>query len=295
MARKLLIDADVLVYESAFAAQKTNYTYLDQRFEDAKSCEAWCQANEKDYRALRKAGAITTQTEVLPEAAARNILKMKLDAIQTACGCNSYKLILSGDGNYRDAIAKTKGYKANRADSVKPQHYLYVRSCVLDMGAEMTVGIEADDAIGIDMTENPDWVVCTIDKDLNMLPGRHYDWNKQIKYMVPEPEAQRWFLRQMLTGDSTDNIPGIPGLGEKRANAILDPLRGNVGGMWKAVLAEYNKGAFKFKDGTITSCPSEYIVEQGALLWIQRKPGERWTPDYYTRTHVSGCQRHSVT
>lgn len=288
MARELLIDADVLVYESAHAAQKTNYTYLDKRFPDAAQCKAWCEENKKDYKALRKSGAITTQVEVLPESVCRNILRAKIDGILNEVGCPKHRLILSGDGNYRDAIAKTKGYKANRADTPKPQHYLFVRALVLEMGAELTTGIEADDALGIHMTQHPDWVICTIDKDLNMIPGRHYDWNKKIKYMVPEAEAQRWFLRQLLTGDTTDNIPGLPGMGEVKANKILDPLRGNVGGMWKAVLAEYNKGPFKFKDGTETAFPqADYLNEQGALLWIQRRPGEHWTIDHYTKEYIA--------
>lgn len=282
---KLLIDADVLVYESAFAAQKTLYYYDGKEFNDADQAKAYCKENNLDYRQLRKDGAITSEVQVLPESAARNIFKMKLDGICNVCKSDDYRLILSGDGNFRDDYAKTRGYKANRAEVPKPHHYLFVRSLVLDnKRSEMTVGMEADDAIGIEMTTNPKAAVCTIDKDLNCIPGRHYDWGKGIKYTVGKHDAAFWFMRQLLTGDSTDNVPGIPGMGEKKATELLSPLRGEPGRMWKAVCAEYNKGPFKFKDGSITvGTPAEYLQEQGILLWIMREPEQRWSPEFYTK------------
>lgn len=285
MDRCLYIDADCLTYESAFGAQKTRYVYAGQTFDDAEQCKAWCEKNKLDYRALRKAGHITSEVEILPETVARNNLRIKLQGICNTCGSDNYKLILSGDGNYRDIVWRTRKYKDR--EQPKPHHYLYVRNLILDMGAELTVGIEADDSIGIDITNDPDGVICTIDKDLNMLPGRHYDWNKNLKYNVPEPEAQRWFLTQLLMGDSTDNVPGIPGLGETKAQAIINPHRGNVPAMWKAVLEEYNKGPFKFKDGTVTDKDkSAYLREQGLLLWIQREKNEQWNPTMYSKRYT---------
>lgn len=287
MSRKLLIDADCLIYESAFAAQKTRYHYLDMQFKDADEAKAYCLANELNYKKLRTDGAITTHLEVLPEAAAKMIFRQKLSAICNACGSDDYKLIVSGDGNYRDEVAKTRGYKANRANAVKPIHYVYIRSVVLDdRASELTVGCEADDAIGIYMQRDPEAVTCSFDKDLNMLPGRHYDWDKGIRYRVGEIDAQRWFLTQLLTGDTTDNVPGIPGCGEKGAAAILEPHRHSIKAMWKAVVAEHNKGPFTFKDGSTTGDPATYLDEQGCLLWIRRKAGELWNSKYYEKVYV---------
>ena len=287
MPRQLLVDADVLIYASAFAAQKTRYVYLDKQFEDAEQAKAYCAEHQLDYRQLRKDGEITSYLEVLPEGAAKMIFRQKLAAICNACGSDQYKLIVSGDGNYRDEIAKTRGYKANRATAIKPQHYVYIRSVALDDSAsELTVGIEADDAMGIYMTRDSEAVICTIDKDLNMLPGRHYNWDKGIRYRVEEVDAQRAFLTQLLTGDTTDNIPGIPGCGEKGAAAIIEPHRGNVRAMWQAVKAEHYKGPFTFKDGSTTGDPSTYLNEQGCLLWIRRKKEELWNADYYEKEYV---------
>jgi len=274
--RKLYIDCDVLVYESAFASQKTKYKYKRESFPDAESAKTFCENNELDYKALRKDGAITSEVEVLPESAARNILAMKIDRITNTCKSENTVLLLSGDSNYRDEIAKTKGYKANRANTPKPQHYEYVRKLCIEWGATVVSGIEADDAMGISMTKDKEGVICTIDKDLNQIPGRHFDWNKGLLYNVPSLDSHRWFLRQLLTGDSTDNIPGLPKYGEVKAATILDPLKADHEAMWDAVLAEY-KACGMSKD---------YLDEQMQLLWIQRKPDERCTSTYYAKQYV---------
>jgi len=286
-SRKLWCDADVLAYEVAFGAQRTKYRYLNMEWEDSEQCKAWCTEKELNYRKLRTDGEITTHVEVLAEGFARNLLNIKIDAICKACESDNYQLILSGDGNYRDTVAVTKGYKANRAESVKPEHFLFVRRLIIEKGAVVTCGIEADDLMGIEATADPEAVVCTIDKDLNMIEGRHYDWNKKLRYKVPPAEAHRWFLKQLLTGDSTDNIPGLPRYGDKKAANTLDPHRGNVPAMWASVKDGYAKAPFKFQDGTVTADSDTYLTEQGKLLWIQRKPDEQWTPTYYETEYVN--------
>lgn len=288
MGRQLYIDADVLVYASAFAAQKTIYCYGQQEWTDAEQAQAWCDENEHDYRQLRKDDAITTRVEVLPESAARMILAQKLASIQEVCQSTDYLLLLSGDGNFRDDVAVTRGYKANRADTQKPIHYAFIRSCILDnKRAELTVGVEADDALGMYLTDNPEGVICSIDKDLNQIPGRHYNWDKSIKYKVNPEQALYYFHKQLLTGDITDNIPGIPGFGDKKAAKLLDSTITMPRAGWNIVLEEYNKGPFKFKGGACTNDDLlSYLEEQMQLLWILRKPGERVNPEYYFRGYI---------
>ncbi|MDY0087103.1 MAG: hypothetical protein RBS78_00895 [Coriobacteriia bacterium] len=290
MGRRLLVDADVLVYESAFSAQKTVYEYQGREFPDAKQAEAYCKENNLDYRALRKDGQITSRVEALPESVARNCFNMKLNNILEVAGSTDYLLLLSGDGNFRDEAAVTKGYKANRASVPKPEHYLFCRALILNnKHSEITVGVEADDAMGMYMADDPSSVICSIDKDLMQIPGRHYNWGKGIKFKVPPADGLYWFHRQLLTGDATDNIPGIPGLGEKKAEALLEGTRNDPQAGFKVVLEEYNKGPFKFRDGSITKgTPTEYLNEQGILLWMMRRPKERWNIDYYVTEYLNG-------
>lgn len=287
MARKLYIDCDVLVYESAFAAQKTIYSYQGRDFENHKAWLAWAEENNVDAKYVRAAGQLMSRIEYMDESVARTILRAKISRILNECDTTDHALYLTGKGNYREDIAKTKVYKGNRDDVPKPLHYAYIRKQCVDMGAVVWDGIEADDALGIALTKNPNGVICTIDKDLNMVPGLHYDWNKGLKYRVDEVNAQRWFLRQLLTGDSTDNIPGIPKWGEVRANKLLDPLRDSVPKMWDAVFKEYMLGAFALPGGGDTGYPPDYLNEQGALLWIQRHKDERWSIDHYRSKYVN--------
>lgn len=288
MGRKLWIDTDVLVYEAAGAAQRTIYTYEGRDFYTYKAFEDWAKDNEVDAKAARKSGACSSRIEVMPEATAARIADKKLQDILATCGSDSYELVMSGTDNFRDAVGVTKGYKANRKDTVKPAHYEFCRLHYMrNPRLVMVNGMEADDYISISLYEDTEGVVCTIDKDLNQIVGRHYDWNKGLKYKVDEANAQRWFLRQMLTGDSTDNVPGLPGWGDAKATNAIEPVRNNIPGMWAVVKAAYAKGPFKFKDGTKTPDDNQaYLTEQMQLLWMMREPDQRLTPQEYEDKYV---------
>ena len=87
-------------------------------------------------------------------------------------------------------------------------------------GCEVAKGMEADDAMGRHQKINQT-IICTIDKDLDMIPGWHYNWNHYRIYHVSRWEAQQHFWTQMLTGDAGDNIKGINRVGPKKADKIL--------------------------------------------------------------------------
>ena len=89
-------------------------------------------------------------------------------------------------------------------------------------------GVEADDVIGTLAREaekvGRPVLISTGDKDMAQLvtPGITLI-NTMTKYGVP-PELIIDFLA--LMGDSSDNIPGVPGVGEKTAQALLQGLGG---------------------------------------------------------------------
>jgi hypothetical protein len=71
----------------------------------------------------------------------------------------------------------------------------------------LTDGFEADDALALAQTE--DTIICSIDKDLLMVPGRHYNWRKEEFTDVTYESGVKWFCTQLLQGDwSTDSIIG---------------------------------------------------------------------------------------
>jgi hypothetical protein len=64
-------------------------------------------------------------------------------------------------------------------------------------------------------------VVCHIDKDLNMIPGWHWNFKKKELYYTSPQDSFVFMSLQLLTGDAADNIPGIWGIGPNKAENIL--------------------------------------------------------------------------
>ena len=97
--------------------------------------------------------------------------------------------------------------------------------------------LEADDALGIIQTKNPeaDHIIVSPDKDMRQIPGRLYNLEELIT-VTPE-EGKRWHLIQTLAGDQTDGYAGCPGIGVKKAEALFD----KQGESWQTVVAAFEK------------------------------------------------------
>jgi hypothetical protein len=177
--------------------------------------------------------------------------------------CEGY---LTGKQNYRFDIAKTAPYKGTRV-SEKPKHLGIIRQYMIDAWAfSVQEYQEADDAIGIRAYSlgEEDYVICSIDKDLDNIRGKHYNFVKNEHYTITEEVAIKNFYRQVLTGDRVDNVPGLAGIGPKKADKILKDCSAEED-LYKAVLEAY--------DGNV-----ELMTEMAQLLWIRRKEGELWQP-----------------
>lgn len=129
-----------------------------------------------------------------------------------------YHGFLTGSNNYRKLVYPA--YKEHRRDLPMPEWLNPVREWMVDQWkVVITPGYEADDAIGMMMSENT--ICCSIDKDLLQLPGWHYNFVKKELKEVSEYEGELNFWTQMLTGDRSDNVLGIHGIGPKKASNIL--------------------------------------------------------------------------
>lgn len=180
---------------------------------------------------------------------------------------DSYRLFLSGADNFRYEVDPL--YKANRKELKEPQWRDVCKEfLVTEWNAEVTEGYEADDALGINQTRET--IICSIDKDLNMIPGMHYSWpivrgGKVVRegstYYVTEIEGLKSFYRSLLVGDRTDNIIGAAGIGKVKAAKIIDPLETELE-MFHAVKDIYN-------DNT-------RLLKNGRLLWIMREAHKQW-------------------
>lgn len=265
------VDGDVLVYAAGFAGQKTRY-YLDGQFyQDYEKLKVHCALEEIGLKQARADGRVESEVELFPERVAINAAKSKLVGVLDAVGSgDDWQVYFSGPTNYRDEIAVTKKYKGNRDGREKPHHYSVVKNYLttgpLTKGrVHISDNCEADDLIGIASCADENSIICTIDKDLNCLPGKHYDWYKGIRYVVSPHLALWFFLFQLVVGDSTDNIPGIPRHGDKKAQGLLENYRE------KGLQEAWDSVQLLYKDKG-----EDYLVEQGRLLWIQRKANQLW-------------------
>ena len=181
-------------------------------------------------------------------------------------GFDEYQGYLTGGGNYRKDIAKTAPYKGNRK-APKPKHYDLLREYMTKAwDFTMIEGQEADDAIGIAAyaLDPEEYCICTIDKDLDMIRGKHYNFVKDFFYNVSEEEGIFNFYKQILTGDRVDNIIGLKGIGDVKAKRILEKCKDEKE-MYLAVLEAYEGN-------------EERVLENGQLLWIRRQANQVWLP-----------------
>lgn len=274
--RIALIDADVLMYRSGFAVESKVIT------QDEIDGEVW--------------ESVSIEAEPVENAIA--ICRDTLEYILMELATDDYELYLTGDTNFRKEIATVKKYKGNRDNARRPIYADALRKYLIaDWNAKVTAGQEADDELGIRLTETGETgIICTIDKDLLMVPGKHYNWVNGNKKITNEFHGMQYFYRQLLCGDNTDNIPGCPSVGAKRSAKILRGLDNEVD-LWNACLETYDKqltklahkvaNDFHYENGNvcyrhwetkeeINRTLEEYLTEIANLLWIRRERNKEW-------------------
>lgn len=184
---RVLIDGDILRYQIGAICTKNTYN----KFSDKNVIPA-------------PIGLITEHVDNL------------INHIVEQTGAEHYTVILSGKGNFRFDIARTQEYKGNRSSATRPYHYDTVGNHILATHPHIVVdGIEADDYIGIEQRKDIDnTITASRDKDLTTFAGWHFRFacgEKQPEvplHWITNFSAWKFFFKQMLIGDSTDNIPG---------------------------------------------------------------------------------------
>lgn len=193
-----------------------------------------------------------------------------IDTIMRETKATEYKLALSGDNNFRKKLYPE--YKANRKDQVRPHWLLDAKDYLRQKwDAVSQDDCEADDLLGIWQCAGNNTIICSLDKDLHMIPGRHYSWEiGTTKWTRPATldhittyEGFYNFYHQMITGDPSDNVKGIVGKGKVAAKSILADCL-NESDMFEAVREAYDN------DGE--------MLLNGQCLWIWRKQQDIWNP-----------------
>ncbi|NBW29079.1 hypothetical protein EBR37_01720 [bacterium] len=184
-----------------------------------------------------------------------------VDQILVNTEATEYNLYLTGKDNFRYTIYPE--YKAHRPKE-KPVWLEAIRQYLIaTFNAEVIDGMEADDALGLNQTE--DSVICSIDKDLLMIPGKHYNFVKDEFYDVTEFEGLKHFYKQCLMGDRSDNIKGIEKIGTKKADKLLAECETEKH-LFDAVRNAYGN--------------DEEFKMNAQVLWIRQKGKENWLDAY---------------
>jgi hypothetical protein len=195
------------------------------------------------------------------------VTELVTDIVYFQLKCDDYKAYITGKGNFRNDIAVTAPYKGNRKDMKRPKHYEAIRKHLVDLGATQVEGMEADDAIAIEATANGGFIV-SIDKDLDQIPGHHYNFVKHEEYFVTEEQGLLSFYKQILTGDRVDNIMGIKGIGPVKADKLLAKCKTEKE-MFDVCVKAYNDNG---EDGVART------TENARLLWLLRAPNQHYQP-----------------
>jgi 5'-3' exonuclease len=196
-----------------------------------------------------------------------------LDSIIGATDAAEYELWLSDARDRTFRFELFDRYKANRT-APRPVHYDAIKEHLIkEWGARIALGMEADDALGIAQDKGgTETVICSIDKDLMQIPGQHYNFVKEAWDCVTKWEGLRWFYKQLLIGDISDNVEGCKGIGPIKAGKALDQISEEAGekSLFCGVFDLYKK---QYKDSTEEKI-LDHILLSGRLLKIKQVEDE---------------------
>lgn len=200
-----------------------------------------------DIYAFRVACTTENDNEAIAVYRVNEMIENTLAEVEAS----EYKLFLTSPDNFRKHVYPE--YKANRT-ATKPKHLQFLKDYLIESWqGQVAERMEADDYLGINQHESS--IICSIDKDLLQVPGKHFNFVKKEFYEVDEETGFRNFYTQLLTGDTSDNIKGIAGIGPVKAKKALTGYFTEQE-MFSVVREMYQN--------------DEWMIMNGQCLWILR-------------------------
>lgn len=229
----LIIDSDSAVYACCFICQKKEH------FASIQGKLVWQGKDKRKYNKWFKelspldAACVDYDCveELLPFSEAKKAMDGWIKELMYLSGCQRNVVLLTKGGTcFRTYLATIKKYKGNRDSMVKPEYYTKMRKYLVEKYKAKTYQKwEADDTACMSMLaaegkEDTVAILAAIDKDLEQQRGKHINPNKKKEgvYVVSDFDGWYSFYKQMLMGDTADNIPGLYKVGEKKAVAMLE-------------------------------------------------------------------------
>ena len=246
--KKLLIDGDILIYK--IATQNEIDTHWGDGLWtlhcDEKQCKADVDAQIEDLGAQLEA--------------------------------DDYIVALTDSQNFRKDVLPT--YKANRKDKRKPMVLNALRKYVMEKhNGVIWKNLEADDVLGIMATEPSDEkrIIVSIDKDLKQIPAL-ISVDGLVVNETPLKLADYWFMIQTLSGDAVDGYTGLPVVGIKTAEKLINKYTMvPVLDLWKIVVGLYKEKGFSEQEALQQARVArilrhgEYNKETGEVkLWMTK-------------------------
>lgn len=252
MTRIALIDSDIVAYKvAALSEEKFDFGATKVKHVDREYAWKKCDALVAEYAAAVKADSVVI--------------------------CLS-----DPDANWRKQLDAT--YKAQRVKAEKPELLFVAKEYLFEeYRSYVRPRLEADDVMGILATRPEllgkgvsDVVLVSEDKDMRTLPCKLYNPHRSELGVieVTPTEAKQFHLWQTIVGDSTDNYPGCPGLGEKSEYAEDAVLIDDPEEMWDNVLMAFgSKGLtedhaiHQARLARILHCHDYNFETKGIRLW----------------------------
>lgn len=267
----VIIDGDAIAHRASSAVETSRWRlYPDGK--DSYSTTYPKGTRKKDIP--RTKGSVLERVTTIEDVShacqiAKNFMLKIKQAMEGYYEIYKYIVYLSdsnkNDPRYKQAV--TIPYKGNRPNK-RPKHLTAVREYLIKQhGAEICPG-EADDMIASTMSfyviqEDFMPIAVHIDKDIDQVPGRHYNFVTGESYTIDPLQAQYNWAMLMLTGDTSDNIPGLKGVGKKTAEKIL--LKAQESGAGPVAIADTVYNAYIER-----GYPGEYYEEMRSLVTLRK-------------------------
>jgi hypothetical protein len=152
-----------------------------------------------------------------------------MNSIGKETGSSDYYLFLSQGSYFRHEV--NLDYKGKRKYETTLKYLRTLKSYLREeYGGVSYKGVEADDMsayVMCNQEEGKEYINCSPDKDvLKTVWGPNFNYRSHESGQTSVEEAIKFIFIQTLMGDSTDNIAGLPGIGPKKAEIMLDGAEG---------------------------------------------------------------------
>lgn len=133
------------------------------------------------------------------EDIAKDQVQSIITEIMNVTGADEYLLFLSPSKTFRNTIYPD--YKANRKSLEPPKFKQVCMDYIKTLpGVYKCENIEADDAVSICKNKFTDSIICTPDKDILMLPGKHFNYRKMEFVTTDAAESSYKFWASVIVG-----------------------------------------------------------------------------------------------